>query len=199
MEIQGTNISMIRGDSESINNLTSTAIDKALSANMGRELFQSVSNGKGLIATAITDKGGSASGSDTLGELATAITNLPSGGGVIDLVGSLTHSGEYSGPSYLTAKNSRMAGNSLTGEVILVLQGGQTSLYENIIFVIETAPAGVALFETPQANWSYINPTQRLFCCVITGVYQKINVNCNMNARDSVNDTVTASLQITYA
>lgn len=120
-------------------------------------------------------------------------------GGVIDLVGSLTHSGEYNSPSYLRAENSRMAGNSLTGEVILVLQGGQTSMYENIIFVIETAPAGVALFETPQANWSDRNPARRLFCCVITGVYQKINVNCNMNARDSVNDTVTASLQITYA
>lgn len=76
---KGTNISMIRGDSEIINNLTSTAIDKALSANMGRELFQSVSNGKDLIATAITDKGGSASGSDTFGELASAIGQISSG------------------------------------------------------------------------------------------------------------------------
>jgi hypothetical protein len=45
------------------------------------ELFQSVSDGKTDIATAITDKGGTASGSDTFTELADAIEALPTGGG----------------------------------------------------------------------------------------------------------------------
>lgn len=40
------------------------------------ELFTSVSNGKNDIASAIIDRGGSASGSDTFGQLATAIRNL---------------------------------------------------------------------------------------------------------------------------
>lgn len=45
------------------------------------QLFTSVSNGKIEIATAITDQGGTASGSDTFTELSTAISNLPTGGG----------------------------------------------------------------------------------------------------------------------
>lgn len=40
------------------------------------ELFTSVSDGKNLIATAITDKGGTASGSDTFAELAAAISGM---------------------------------------------------------------------------------------------------------------------------
>lgn len=40
------------------------------------ELFTSVSNGKNDIASAIIDKGGSASGGDTFGQLAAAIRNL---------------------------------------------------------------------------------------------------------------------------
>lgn len=43
------------------------------------ELFTSVSDGKDLIAAAITDKGGAASGDDTFTELATAISDIPSG------------------------------------------------------------------------------------------------------------------------
>lgn len=43
------------------------------------ELFTNVNNGKGLIATAITDKGGTASGSNTFIQLATAIGNIPTG------------------------------------------------------------------------------------------------------------------------
>jgi len=42
------------------------------------ELFTSVSDGKNLIAAAITDKGGTASGSDTFAQLATKITAIPS-------------------------------------------------------------------------------------------------------------------------
>ena len=58
-------------------NFTATNVEGALA-----ELFQSVSDGKGEIATAITGKGGTADGSDTFTELASAITTLPSGGGV---------------------------------------------------------------------------------------------------------------------
>jgi hypothetical protein len=50
---------------------TGTEVETALS-----ELFTSVSNGKTNIATAITDNGGIASGSNTFSQLATAISNL---------------------------------------------------------------------------------------------------------------------------
>ncbi len=55
-------------------NFESTNVEGALD-----ELFTNVSNGKDLIATAITDKGGTASGSNTFIQLATAIGNIPTG------------------------------------------------------------------------------------------------------------------------
>lgn len=53
------------------NNFTATNVEGALS-----ELFQSASNGKGLIATAITGKGVDASSSDTFAQLATKIQQI---------------------------------------------------------------------------------------------------------------------------
>ena len=53
------------------NNFTATNVEDALS-----ELFQYASNGKGLIATAITGKGVDASSSDTFSQLATKIQQI---------------------------------------------------------------------------------------------------------------------------
>ena len=63
-----------------INNLTSTSTTAALSANQGRLLNQSVSNGKNQVANAITDKGVAASGSDSFATLASKIGQIKSGG-----------------------------------------------------------------------------------------------------------------------
>ncbi|WP_128895712.1 pyocin knob domain-containing protein [Longirhabdus pacifica] len=57
------------------------------------DLKTSVSDGKSKIATAITDAGGTASGSDTFQELADAITNDLSSGGVIGFGDSFTDEG----------------------------------------------------------------------------------------------------------
>lgn len=76
---EGTDLPTSSGSSEADditikdidNNFTSTNVEGALS-----ELFQSASNGKGLIATAITGKGVDASSSDTFEELATKIQQI---------------------------------------------------------------------------------------------------------------------------
>ena len=49
------------------------------------ECFQSASEGKSLIAAAVTGKGGQAAADDTFSELAAAITALPTGGGAADM------------------------------------------------------------------------------------------------------------------
>ena len=76
LQYKGQNI--ITDNVEIVDNLTSTSIDKALSANMGRELFQSVSNGKSLIAGAITDKGVDTSPSDSFSVMADNIGEISS-------------------------------------------------------------------------------------------------------------------------
>lgn len=76
---EGTDLPTSSGSSEADditikdidNNFTSTNVEGALS-----ELFQSASNGKGLIATAITGKGVDASSSDTFAQLATKIQQI---------------------------------------------------------------------------------------------------------------------------
>lgn len=67
-------------------NFTSNNVEGALA-----ELFTNVSDGKELIATAITDKGGVASGSDTFTELASAINNI--GGGKKSASGTYIYDG----------------------------------------------------------------------------------------------------------
>lgn len=64
---------------EIVDNLTTDDATKALSARQGKELFQSVSNGKNLIATAITDKGIITSSDDTFQKMATNIGNIETG------------------------------------------------------------------------------------------------------------------------
>lgn len=54
--------------------------DKSLSENLS-EVFQSVSNGKSLIAAAITDKGVETAADDTFQTMATNIGNIQTGGG----------------------------------------------------------------------------------------------------------------------
>lgn len=57
--------------------LTATDVQSAID-----EVFQSVSDGKELIADAITDKGVPTSATDTFSTMATNISNIPAGGGI---------------------------------------------------------------------------------------------------------------------
>lgn len=70
-----------------VNDLTTGGADKALSAEQGKVLFQSVNNGKTQIANAIVDKGQSGvSNNSTFQELATKIKGIKSGYGVGDSI-----------------------------------------------------------------------------------------------------------------
>lgn len=69
-----------------VNDLTSGGVDKALSAEQGKVLFQSVDNGKDLIAKAIIDKDGKASKDDSFSDLASKIKAIKTGYGVGDVI-----------------------------------------------------------------------------------------------------------------
>lgn len=55
--------------------------DKLVDSNVVKEVFQSVSNGKQLIASAITDKGIETDATDTFATMAQNISDIPTGGG----------------------------------------------------------------------------------------------------------------------
>lgn len=72
---------------EIVNDLTTGGVDKALSAEQGKLLFQNVDDGKLQIANAIIDKGQSGvSNSSTFQELATGIRSIKTGYGVGDII-----------------------------------------------------------------------------------------------------------------
>jgi len=98
------------------------------------ELFTSVSDGKTLIAAAITDKGVSTSASDTFGTMATNIGSISSGGAsivpVLDLDG-IDNTGSGHNASATTWKDLsatvadavKAAGNTVWGDKYLRLDG----------------------------------------------------------------------------
>lgn len=95
-------LKLVKGNLEIIDALTDTSTDKALSANQGKllndalqEVFTSVSNGKALIAGAITDKGVDTPADATFAIMAENIESISGGGGDLhlsdlELLGSVT-------------------------------------------------------------------------------------------------------------
>ena len=69
-----------------VNDLTTGGVDKALSAEQGKVLFQNVDSGKNLIAKAIIDKDGNASKDDSFSDLAIKIKAIKTGYGVGDFI-----------------------------------------------------------------------------------------------------------------
>lgn len=82
------------------NNFTATNVEGALS-----ELFQSASNGKQLIATAITGKGVTTNASDSFQTMATNIGNIQNGGTGIIPTGTkeITENGTYDVTNFASA------------------------------------------------------------------------------------------------
>lgn len=82
------------------NNFTATHIEGAL-----KELFQSASNGKTLIANAITGKGVATNASDSFQTMATNIENISGGSGGITPTGTkeITQNGTYDVTNFATA------------------------------------------------------------------------------------------------
>lgn len=102
------------------NNFTATNVEGALN-----ELFQSASNGKQLIATAITGKGVNTLATDTFQTMATNINNIKVGGGGITPTGTkeITQNGTYDVTNFASvlvnvASQGGSSGNSVESGTI---------------------------------------------------------------------------------
>lgn len=87
--------------------------------NTTSELFQSVSNGKQLVAGAITDKGVSTSANDTFSTMATNIRNIPSSGGEYDENYVNTADATATAGDILSGKTAYAQGQKLYGTKII--------------------------------------------------------------------------------
>ena len=98
-----------------VDDLVSGGRDKALSAEQGKLLFQSVDNGKDLIAKAIVDQKGKANKDDSFKDLAMEIKNIKTGYEVGDLIGLDKVIGYYGEPSRV--KLDKEVAHNLEGNV----------------------------------------------------------------------------------
>lgn len=117
---------------------------------------------------------------------------------VLNLGGTLTLTGTYNTSTYVTADSCRLGCNIATGEVMLIMQGGTSTSYEQLYFTSVSLPDGVTLVagDTPTDT---SNRASDYYCCVLTGVTGVINVSVNLSAINSSYDYVTCGITAAYA
>ncbi len=116
---------------------------------------------------------------------------------ISNLAGTLSFSGTYASSTYYNESGCRMGCNN-NNEVFLIIQGGTSTAYENVIFTLSTAPEGIALAQTPSYTHAS-NPVGVHYGCVLTGVTKKIDIAVNFDNINSSYDYVRANLTVTYA
>lgn len=138
----GVAVELSKQGLEIVDNVESSAADKALSANQGKalntslqEVFTSVSSGKSLIAAAITDKGVETAADATFAVMAENISNIPTGGGGSPYTVEFKYNGTANGSNTYTITEKgyylMIAGYSFGGSASITLPEGVTALYSD--------------------------------------------------------------------
>lgn len=108
-------------------------------------------------------------------------------------VKSIATSGTYDSATY---HGNCWAAIDADGNLLLGVEGGTSSSYENIFFSAASLPSGVEL-----ANRSpYLETgvtTGRLYAAIFTGVTYSVEIALEFSSRNSSNDYVTCSVTIT--
>lgn len=115
-----------------------------------------------------------------------------------NLCGTLSFSGTYATATYYTAAGCSIGCNS-AGEVFVIVRGGTSTSYENIIFALASAPSGVTLKQSTATYTHASNNTQNHFGCVLAGVAQKVNVAIALDVINATYDSVRAYMTVTNA
>lgn len=101
------------------------------------EVFTSVSNGKELIADAITDKGVTTSATDTFAQMASNIEDIPTGGGGTQYKTEFVFNGATNGSNTFTVPADGtyllIAAYSFRGSASITIPEGRTALYTDDI------------------------------------------------------------------
>jgi len=114
-----------------------------------------------------------------------------------NLCGTLTFSGPYASATYFTEAGCSMGYND-KGEVFVIVQGGTSNAYENIMFYLGSAPQGVTLASTSPYGGVNGTPLQTHYGCKLQGVAQKVNIDINFDTVNSSYDYVRANMTVTY-
>lgn len=138
----GVAVELSKQGLEIVDDVTTDATDKALSAKQGKnlnaslqEVFTSVSSGKSLVAAAITDKGVETAADATFAVMAENISNIPTGGGGSPYTVEFRYNGTANGTNTYTITEKgyylMIAAYSFGGSASITLPEGITALYSD--------------------------------------------------------------------
>ena len=160
------------------------------------ETFTSASNGKQIIATAITGMGVATSASDTYQTMANNIQSIETG--VKRMVAndtSIVPTGTYATSTYYDTSFGVLISYAPNGDVVLTMKGGTTTTYENLYYVLDSAPTGVTMEFVRNTGTS--SASGRIYSCVLNNIQTLVNIAIAMNDRNSSSDYTRCDITIT--
>ena len=160
------------------------------------ETFTSASNGKQIIATAITGMGVVTSASDTYQTMANNIQSIETG--VKRIVAndtSIVPTGTYANSTYYNVSFGVLISYAPNGEVVLTMKGGTTTSYENLYYILDSAPPGVTMEFV--RNTATASAAERIYSCVLKNIQTLVNIEIAMNSRNSSSDYTQCDITIT--
>lgn len=157
------------------------------------ELFTSASEGKSAIAAALTGKGVETASTATFAAMAAAIDGMI--GRMVKNDGEIVPTGTYATSVYYNVEFGVLVSYAANGDVVLTMKGGTTTAYEDLNFVIASAPDGVTMDFVLNTGTS--STAAKLYSCVLHGITKPVNISIVMDAYNASYDWTQCSLTIT--
>lgn len=157
------------------------------------ELFTSVSDGKAMVAAAITDMGVSTAANASFSTMANNIREL---GGPAALVKSLTFTGTYANSTYFTEATSAVFGCQ-DGRLALIMENGTSTTYENLYFTMATGSKGTLV---GQSTYRYSGAkVGTYYVAILSGITSAVDITVDMSTRNSSYDYVECEIMVSAA
>ena len=146
----------------------------------------------------IVENGTYVASSDNLDGYKQVIVNIPDRGiqPIIANDGSITPTGTYATSDYYNISYGVKIGYMANGDVMISMQGGSSTAYENIYFYAASLPSEVTLIAP--STFGSVNAINMMFVGIISGLTGDANIAINMSTRNSSQDYVRCDLTITY-
>lgn len=111
---------------------------------------------------------------------------------------SIVPTGRYATATYYNQTYGVKVGYCPDGSILLSMQGGTSTSYENIYFTLASAPAGVAI-QTNNNTYDTSGDAGNLFVCWLTGITGKVEISVNMDSYNGTYDYVECAVTISSA
>lgn len=111
---------------------------------------------------------------------------------------SIVPTGQYANSTYYNQTYGVKVGYCPDGSILLSMQGGTSTSYENIYFTLASAPAGVAM-QTNDNTYDTSGDKGNLFVCWLTGITGKVEISVTMDNYNGTYDYVECAVTVTSA